>query len=288
MAADFQNEVPNPCNLSRTGYFGSKFVTVCVSGDENHQISLKGYQVSNQCMALVRDNCLVPTLDAPELGYVRESTSEQYVPDVFYKTKDEYGEVTRLARPLPLEYLIIELTTTTPIKPKPLLPGGKGHFPVTNREFQNFDGVVTYLSSQSGVPFLSYMADFHFLLYLYQSDMLGIDFKPHLPELCDAICRGDKLLGDRWRQKECWATLEQLIKASADSPTQLSSARFPSARSILPPIPSGSRMSTSSASVTATAAEASGGGGDWSCQHCTYLNQSHRAECEVCHLPRTH
>lgn len=42
-------------------------------------------QVSNQCMALVRDDCLVPTLDAPELGYVRESTSEQYVPDVFYK-----------------------------------------------------------------------------------------------------------------------------------------------------------------------------------------------------------
>lgn len=36
-------------------------------------------------MALVRDDCLVPTLDAPELGYVRESTSEQYVPDVFYK-----------------------------------------------------------------------------------------------------------------------------------------------------------------------------------------------------------
>lgn len=41
-------------------------------------------QVSNQCMALVRDDCLIPTLDAPELGYIRESTSEQYVPDVFY------------------------------------------------------------------------------------------------------------------------------------------------------------------------------------------------------------
>ena len=27
----------------------------------------------------------MPTLDAPELGYVRESTAEQYVPDVFYK-----------------------------------------------------------------------------------------------------------------------------------------------------------------------------------------------------------
>lgn len=46
---------------------------------------MEGYQVSNQCMALVRDNCLLPTIDVPELAYVRESSNEQYVPDVFYK-----------------------------------------------------------------------------------------------------------------------------------------------------------------------------------------------------------
>ena len=46
------------------------------------------HQVSNQCMALVRDDCLIPTLDAPELGYIRESTNEQYVPDVFYKVRE--------------------------------------------------------------------------------------------------------------------------------------------------------------------------------------------------------
>lgn len=85
MAAGFQNQYPNPCKAAKSGYFGSKFVTVCVSGNELKQVDLKGYQVSNQCMALVRDDCLVPTLDAPELGYIRESTSEQYVPDVFYK-----------------------------------------------------------------------------------------------------------------------------------------------------------------------------------------------------------
>ena len=45
---------------------------------------MEGYQVSNQCMALVRDNCLVPTKDAHELGYIRESSDKQYVPDVFY------------------------------------------------------------------------------------------------------------------------------------------------------------------------------------------------------------
>lgn len=46
---------------------------------------MEGYAVSAQCMALVRDMCLVPTKDAPELGYIRESTDKQYVPDVYYK-----------------------------------------------------------------------------------------------------------------------------------------------------------------------------------------------------------
>jgi NPL4 family len=41
--------------------------------------------VSAQCMALVRDDCFLPTRDAPELGYIRESTDKQYVPDVYYK-----------------------------------------------------------------------------------------------------------------------------------------------------------------------------------------------------------
>lgn len=55
------------------------------SGDKENQIHMEGYQVSAQCMALVRDDCLVPTKDAPELGFVRESSEKQYVPDVIYK-----------------------------------------------------------------------------------------------------------------------------------------------------------------------------------------------------------
>ena len=54
-------------------------------GDSTNQIHFDGYQVSDQCMALVRDECLLPTIDAPELGYTKESSNEQYVPDVFYK-----------------------------------------------------------------------------------------------------------------------------------------------------------------------------------------------------------
>lgn len=46
---------------------------------------LEGYQVSGQCQALVRDDALLPTRDAPELGYIRDSSDAQYVPDVYYK-----------------------------------------------------------------------------------------------------------------------------------------------------------------------------------------------------------
>ena len=105
-------------------------------------------------MALVNDDCLIPTKDAPELGYVKESTNQQYVPDVFYKvvkilvhlfdftlyypqTKGEYGaDVTLLARPFPLYQLTVDLTTTTPLNPQPLFSGGKGRFPIENREIQ--------------------------------------------------------------------------------------------------------------------------------------------------------
>ena len=62
-------------------------------------------QVSNQCMALVRDDCLVPTIDEPGLGYVRESSSDQYVPDVFYKvgTKHEL-HATKLS---PRQFIVL-------------------------------------------------------------------------------------------------------------------------------------------------------------------------------------
>ena len=59
------------------------------TGDQGGQIHFEGYQVSNVCMALVRDDILIPTKDAPELGYVKESSNEQFVPDVFYTVRTQ-------------------------------------------------------------------------------------------------------------------------------------------------------------------------------------------------------
>ena len=56
------------------------------------------------------DGTIVPTIDAPEFGYTRETTDELYCPDVFYREKDEYGNsVTKIGRPLPIEYLLTDV-----------------------------------------------------------------------------------------------------------------------------------------------------------------------------------
>ncbi|KPJ03663.1 Nuclear protein localization protein 4-like [Papilio xuthus] len=86
-AGHFQNLHPNACRHASSGYFGSKFVTVCVTGDSEKQVHLEGYQVSGQCQALVRDGILLPTRDAPELGYIRDCSAQHYVPDVYYKVR---------------------------------------------------------------------------------------------------------------------------------------------------------------------------------------------------------
>merc|ERR1712241_1324154 len=136
-AASYQNNFPNKCKLTDEGMFGSKFVTVCVTGNKDNDIQMEGYQVSNQCMALVRDEILVPTKDAPELAYVIESTEEKYVPDVFFMEMDKYkNEIKKIGRPLPVEYLLLDVTVSAPIEPLAtfsVLGGERKAFPVENR-----------------------------------------------------------------------------------------------------------------------------------------------------------
>ncbi|XP_076366406.1 nuclear protein localization 4 [Tachypleus tridentatus] len=266
MAGYFQNQHPNPCRLSPDGYFGSKFVTVCVTGDPDHHIHMEGYQVSNQCMALVRDNCLVPTKDAPELGYVRESTNEQYVPDVFYKDKDSYGnEVTQLARPLPIEYLLVDVPASTPMEPQYTFHVNIGVklFPIENRfldgHIQDFNALSSYMRQFSPNKFLEAMSDFHVLVYIATMDTLPL--KDALDPLLEAIRAKNHELASHWSRSEQWATVEQLI--AAQSPPS-------------PPLVD-SRMASDSQSSSSAL---------WTCRHCTFLNQPGSMACEICGLPQ--
>ncbi|XP_015190103.1 PREDICTED: nuclear protein localization protein 4 homolog isoform X3 [Polistes dominula] len=290
MAGYFQNQFLNPCRLSPSGYYGSKFVTVCVTGDDKNQVHMEGYQVSNQCSALVRDNCLVPTKDAPELGYVIESTDKQYVPDVFYKEKDSYGnEVSRLARPLPVEYLLVDIPASTPLTPQFTFYANDDITPflIENRlidgQVQEFRSLCTYMQQFNSDQFLEAISDFHLLLFITTMDMLPM--KDHMGPLLEAVRTKNKQTAIEWSRSEHWATVEQLISASAASTSQVPQAPFNSgmirASSSLPATSSSVAVGTEAAAANSSANQEL-----WTCPHCTFINGAEFSICEMCSLPR--
>ncbi|XP_039453292.1 nuclear protein localization protein 4 homolog [Culex pipiens pallens] len=267
LAGHLQNKYPNRCKHASKGLFGSKFVTVCVTGDDKKQVHMEGYAVSAQCMALVRDNCLIPTKDAPELGYIRESSDKQYVPDVYYKEKDVYGnEVQRLGRPLPVEYLLVDVPASTPVVPLYTFHERKDvsqYFPVENRlidgHIQDFSALSDYLARSRSMDFLDAMSDFHLLLFLYRMDMLPM--KAQMGPLLEAVRTKDKTIANEWKNQEVWRTLEQLISAYSHNDD--------------------SSMSNDVEFVSAGEAEQ-----NWTCSHCTFINSRELPTCEICNLPR--
>ncbi|XP_030630011.1 nuclear protein localization protein 4 homolog isoform X3 [Chanos chanos] len=269
-AGHFQNQHPNACRLSPDGHFGSKFVTVVatgalLSGGPDNQVHFEGYQVSNQCMALVRDECLLPCRDAPELGYAKESSTEQYVPDVFYKDKDKFGnDITHLARPLPVEYLIIDITTTFPKDPVFTFSSAL-RFPIENRdvlgETQDFHSLATYLSQCSSSAFLDIVSDFHLLLFLVTNEVMPL--RDSIGLLLDAVKTSNEDLAQTWKKSEQWATIEQLCSTVGGQPP--GSLDYAMGGPSIPP--SSSAM--------------------WSCLHCTFMNQPGTEHCEMCSLPRS-
>lgn len=278
MAGDYQNLHPNACRYASSGSFGSKFVTVCVTGDKTNQVHMEGYQVSNQCMALVRDNCLLPTKDAPELGYVRESSDKQYVPDVYYKEKDSYGnEVSKIARPLPVEYLLVDVPASTPVNPTYTFNPdvSKQPFPVENRfvdgHIQDFNALSQYLSQFAYYEFFTAINDFHLLLYIATMDMLPM--RDFMGPLLDALRTKDQAAAEEWSRSEHWATVEQLIAASSPPPSRPSS------------VAGGSTLNATGGQESGSSS--GGSGARWTCPYCTFLNNGDTSNCEMCNLPRS-
>lgn len=149
----------------------------------------------------------------PELGYAKESSSEQYVPDVFYKDVDKFGnEITQLARPLPVEYLIIDITTTFPKDPVYTFSISQNPFPIENRdvlgETQDFHSLATYLSQNTSSVFLDTISDFHLLLFLVTNEVMPLQDSISL--LLEAVRTRNEELAQTWKRSEQWATIEQL------------------------------------------------------------------------------
>jgi len=249
-AAHFQNRYPSSSPLSKSGKFGSKFVTVCVSGNSSNTIEMFAYQVSNQCMALERDNILLPAKEHPGLAYVKVSSAEQYVPDVFFREKDEYKNVvTKEARPLPVEYLLLQLPTGTPLGDhSPLLPGGisEPSFPIINRGAVDLEIFKKYYRAQPDEFFLESLSDINVLYFLYTNDTLS--FQESIEGLCQAIRNKDKSAALIFKESPLWATLEQILAVDT---------------------------------VLTTSA-----GENWNCGICTLINTADKTLCAACGSPK--
>ena len=116
-AATVQNANPTPSRSSSTGTFGSRMVTAILTATEDGQVDISAYQVSEQACAMIAADMIEASVE-PGIVRVKEEDrnhdSARYVPDVFYRYKNEYGlEVKKSAKPcFPVEYLLVNVGLT--------------------------------------------------------------------------------------------------------------------------------------------------------------------------------
>uniref|UniRef100_A0A7E4V9W4 Nuclear protein localization protein 4 n=1 Tax=Panagrellus redivivus TaxID=6233 RepID=A0A7E4V9W4_PANRE len=259
-AAHFQLKYKNYTKHSVEGYFGSKFVTVVASGDLSENINFSGYQVSNQCAAMAEADIVVPT-DYMELAWAREKPlhEKHYVTDVQFTEKDEYGaEVRKDGRPLPVEYLLVDVPAGMPKDPSESFRVNRVGFPIENRaaigQIQSVTRVAEYLGNFSSNQFLDLATNFHFLVYLLTNDLQKFTLEELAP-LFEAITKQDRVAAVNWSESsETWKHFAALVATHVNF--------------------GGNSEQAENAADT------------WACVHCTFENTEKRPECAVCGLPQ--
>ncbi|CAG8518029.1 19012_t:CDS:10 [Dentiscutata erythropus] len=169
-SAAMQNKHPTASKWSASGKFNSRFVTCVVTGNSNGDIDVSAYQVSNICTSMVAEDIIEASVD-PSVVRVKESTPDKYVPEVFYKYKNNYGvNVQKSAKPcFPVEYLLVNVTHGFPSNPSPLFTSPIS-FPIENRpgiDSQDLKGLYRHLGLEaSGNVHVDYVSDFHLLTFV--------------------------------------------------------------------------------------------------------------------------
>ncbi|KAK6037998.1 nuclear protein localization protein, partial [Cooperia oncophora] len=218
-AGYLQSLHPNVTEYCSDRYFGSKFVTVVASGDEQEQVNFHGYQVSNQCTALVEAQLLCPT-NHPELAYIREKplTESQYLTDVQFteKTKVMVQKFFKDARPLPVEFLLVDVPTGMPKEPQYTFspPPPVARFNIENRDSmgttQGGANLSAYCAEYSLNQFLEEATNFHFLLYLMTNNLVQFS-EIEMQVICTAVCNQDREAAIEWaRETVNWQQLVAL------------------------------------------------------------------------------
>ncbi|KAJ3071412.1 nuclear protein localization protein 4 [Podochytrium sp. JEL0797] len=259
-SAHLQSQHPVSLPYSSSGRYGSRFVTVVVSGNLEGDIETSCFQISNVGVGMARDGILEASVE-PGLMRVKGEEAGRYVPEVFYTYKNGYGiQVKEAARPtFPVEYLLVTLSHGFPQDPTPTFKSPTP-FPIENRNgaTSEFPDMSALHASLSRTDIVATLSDFHLLLYISQLAILeDVEVKRLLAVVRQGGEGVEAVIGSGG-----WQTLVMVAKESA-----------------------GERGGRSGGG-------GGGGGGaavaamkEWTCRHCTFHNFG-GGDCEVCGLPQ--
>lgn len=246
--------------------FSSRFVTVVISGEDDGGIGLKAYQVSESAVAMEEANLIAATTD-PSKMLVRSAEEKDetdpdrplYVPQVFYKFKNEYGiDVQKAADPLfPVEYLLVTLSEGIPLDPSPLFKAPLAfpapHLHPTNSNLVEYFKDTLQLSA-SELASSGILGNANLILFLSESGLFANEDERTL--FCQAVSVFNiETITAFIEQSESWK-----------------------------------RIMSAVSEAVATKLNNSTSANSWTCVHCTFVNEKSKISnddgCDMCGLPR--
>lgn len=281
------------CPWSKSNRFGSRFVTVIVSGDDQSgSISLSSYQMSLSAMAMIEADLITSSSD-PSSMYVLPSTNQRYVPEIFYRKgneKDRGNGSSTLCKAdpiFPVDFLLVTLSHGFPSHPRIILTSGS--FPMKR--------YLVHIKGQTAPSILLQALDKYFTPMFNHHDSITLD---HLKLFSDF----GVLMAITWLDilsEQDYNLLKKAImcKDISSLETFLESGSWVTIRSLLRfesehSIDRDANMILDSENDSDTISKASMKNMPWKCQHCTFVNTNEQLYhqvgeriCEMCGLPNS-